>query len=149
MRPKYLPAPLFNVGDEVIMCSKAAGIVGRFDLGGAALYPVSEGVWAPDPNIRDPEDWFCFAIANTKTAFSEAHSPLASGEDGPEFRDICVFPWTMADETIAVSREAMEGPDVWIDRALARSVFLSRALGDALDAAGLREPFRLYRASVI
>ncbi len=59
------------------------------------------------------------------------------------------FPWEMADDLIAVRAEAEEGPGVWVDRTLARSVFLSRQLGDALDAAGVREAFRLYRARLI
>jgi hypothetical protein len=149
MRPKYSPAPLFEAGGRWIMSSKAAGVFGSFDLGSGALCPVHEGVWAPDAKTRDPDEWFCWIFGNSKTAFSEAHSPLALGRDGPELRDICNFPWEMADDLIAVRAEAKEGPDVWVDRTLARSVFLSRQLGDALDAAGFREAFRLYRARLI
>lgn len=149
MKPKYTPEPVFDANGFWIMCSEAAEIFQRFDLGGGALYPVSEGVWAPDPAFRDPREWLCWIFGNVKRAFSEAHSPLAPGRDGPELRDICNFPWEMGDDVIAVSEDAKDGPDVWIDRTLMKSVFLSRPLGDAVDAAGLRQAFRLYRARVI
>jgi hypothetical protein len=48
-----------------------------------------------------------------------------------------------------VSREALDGSDVWVDPLLSRSLFLSQRLGDALDAAGLRQDFRLFRCQVI
>ena len=149
MRQKCEPAPLFNAGGRWVMCSKAADIFCGFDLGGGALCPVSEGVWAPDPATRDPDAWFCWVFGNAKQAFQESHSPSAPGRDGPELRDICNFPWKMGDDLIAVSGAANEGPDVWVDRTLARSVFLSRQLGDALNAAGFRDAFRLHRARVI
>jgi hypothetical protein len=55
----------------------------------------------------------------------------------------------MADDVIAVSAGALGGADVWIDRTLFKSVFFSRQLGDAVDAAGFRKAFRLYRARLI
>jgi hypothetical protein len=149
MGPKYAPAPLFEAGGRWIMCSAAADIFRRFDLGGGALCPVREGVWAPDPTARDPDNWFCWIFGNAKKAFSESNSPSAPGVDGPQFRDECALPWKMTDDVIAVSTEALSGPDVWVDRTLFKSVFLSRELGDALDAEGFREAFRLYRARVI
>ncbi|MET1112192.1 MAG: hypothetical protein ABWX67_11760 [Allosphingosinicella sp.] len=149
MRPKYTPEPLFDADGFWIVCSKAAEILRGFDLGGGTLNRVSEGVWAPDPAVRDPDEWFCWTFGNAKKAFLQAHSPQAPGRDGPELRDVCNMPFAMADDVIAVSADATRGPDVWIDRGLARSVFLSRALGDALDSAGLGKAFRIYRARVV
>ena len=59
------------------------------------------------------------------------------------------MPWEMEDGDIAVSRTALAGPDVWVDTALFQSIFLSGPLGDALDEAGLRHDFRLFRCKVV
>ena len=59
------------------------------------------------------------------------------------------MPWTPADDDVAVSDQALPGPDVWLDNMLFQSVFLSGPLGDALDAAGLREAFHLFKCRVI
>ena len=58
------------------------------------------------------------------------------------------LPFSCADDDIAVSPLAVEGPDVWVDPTLFKSVFLSRALGDALVEAGMRASMGLYRARV-
>ena len=50
---------------------------------------------------------------------------------------------------MAVSAAALGGPDVWVDPTLFKSVFVSGRLGDALDEAGLRKAFRLYRSRVV
>jgi hypothetical protein len=58
------------------------------------------------------------------------------------------LPTIKKDDQLAVSPAAFDGPDVWVDPLLFKSVFLSGALGDALDAAGLRRAFDLFRCRV-
>ncbi|WP_199857728.1 hypothetical protein [Erythrobacter sp. EC-HK427] len=55
----------------------------------------------------------------------------------------------MSTNFIAVSRAALQGPDVWLDDGLFKSLFMSRRLGDALEAAGLKETPFLYKARVV
>jgi len=55
----------------------------------------------------------------------------------------------MSDGAFAVSRDALGGPDVWVDPLLLKSIFVSGALGDALEAAGLRKALRLFKCRVI
>ena len=59
------------------------------------------------------------------------------------------LPSRLNDEDVAVSRVALTGPDVWIDKMLFKSLFLSGPLGDSLDRAGLRNSFQLHRCRVL
>jgi hypothetical protein len=132
-----------------IVTSRAADVMKQFDLGGGALYPVSEGIFQKDQVTRVPGDYFCWIFGNVKTAFLEQHSPKARPMSGAVTRDWCKMPFVLADNDIAVSSAAQIGPDVWVDPILFQSLFVSARLGDALEAAGLRKAFRLFRCPVL
>jgi hypothetical protein len=140
---------LFMGGCHWTVSEKAAEIIGQFDLGGGALYPVSEGVFEFGNEIRMPGEYFTWIFGNVKQAFLPDETPKKEYL-GPYPPAWWHMPWDdMADDDIAVSREALDGSDVWVDPLLSRSLFLSQRLGDALDAAGLRQDFRLFRCQVI
>jgi hypothetical protein len=132
-----------------IVTAHAADILKQFDLGGGALYPVSEGIFQKDQVTRVPGDYFCWIFGNVKNAFLEQHSPRAKPMSGADTRDWCKMPFDLADDDIAVSSAAQIGPDVWVDPILFQSLFVSARLGDALEAAGLRKAFRLFRCPVL
>ena len=141
------PIPnLFFAGTHWIVSAKAAEIIGRFDLGGGALYPVSEGVFEYDNLKRIPGEYFSWIFGNVKEKFLPDETPKKR-RLGPT--SWWHMPWEMEDGDIAVSRTALAGPDVWVDTALFQSIFLSGPLGDALDEAGLRHDFRLFRCKVV
>jgi hypothetical protein len=138
--------PLFGAGGFWIVSGKAAGIIGSFDLGGGSLYPVSQGLFAEDEKTRVPGEFFVWIIGNQKSAFlpAETMNKRPFGVAGLRWK----LPWTLNDLDIAVSRAAEAGPASWIDPALFNAVFVSRALGDALDAAGLTKAFHLFKARI-
>jgi hypothetical protein len=138
---------LFFASSYWIISGRAAGVLRQFDLGEGALYPVSEGVFNRDDRTRLPKEYFCWIFGNKKSAFlsQESRNVRAPKIEGLWWN----MPWTPADDDVAVSGEALQGPDVWLDKMLFKSVFLSGPLGDALDAAGLREVFHLFKCRVI
>lgn len=139
---------LFWAMSQWIVSSKAADILRQHDLGGGALYPVSDGVFQKDGKTRVPGDYFCWVFGNTKSAFLAAETPsvqpLEAGTEG-----LWRLPAKLSDGAITVARLAMSGPEIWLDPTLFKSVFLSRPLGDALEQAGLHTAFRLFKCRVI
>jgi hypothetical protein len=136
----------FYAGSHCIVSEKAADIIRRFDLGGGALYPVSEGMYEFGNEIRMPGHYFTWIFGNVKQAFLPDESTMKF-KLGPT--SWWHMPLEMADGAAAVSRAAIDGPDVWVDPTLVEAIFLSQGLGDALDAAGLAQDFRLFRCRVI
>ncbi|WP_212470802.1 hypothetical protein [Bradyrhizobium liaoningense] len=120
----------------------------RFDLGNGALYPVVEGLFQSDNATPMAGAYFSWIFGSAKRAFLEAHSPTAEPLS-LGMRDRCIFPFAMSDGAFAVSRDVLTGPDVWVDPLLLRSIFVSGALGDALDAASLRGALCLFKCQVI
>ncbi|MEL6528328.1 MAG: hypothetical protein AAGK01_02635 [Pseudomonadota bacterium] len=137
---------LFLAKGHVIVSEKAADIISQFDLGAGALYPVVDGVFHGDGTTKLAEDYFSLVFGNSKSAFLPDQTPEKDTFGGTG--RIWNLPWTMSDDNIAVSNLATDGADVWVDQTLFKSFFLSGDLGDALDKAGLRKAFYLYRARV-
>ena len=138
---------LFLAMGQWIVSAKAADVLRRFDLGGGALYPVSGGVYQKDGVTAVPGTYYCWTFGNAKRAFDETASvnmeePVVSGL-------WWTMPWNIADDDVAVTSEALQGPAVWLDAGLFKSIFVSGPLGDALAAAGLTRDFRLHRCRVI
>ena len=141
---------LFDAEGMWVVSSRAADIMRGFDLGGGALYPVSEGTYQKDNKTLIPGgDFFTWIYGNTKTAFLEQHSPNVKPMSGPGGREWCKVSSQQKDDDVAISSAALTGPDVWVDPILFKSLFLSAALGDALVAQGMKVSMRLLRCRVI
>ena len=138
---------LFWARSQWIVSERAADIIRQFNLGDGALYPVSEGVFQSDGLTPLPGNFFCWIFGNTKNAFIPDLSRNMRSPDVPGLW--WSMPWKLQDEDVAVSQAALVGPEVWLDKMLFKSVFLSGPLGDALDRAGLRKAFRLFKCRVI
>jgi hypothetical protein len=143
------PIPdMFLADGQPVVSARVAEILARFDLGNGALYPLAEGLFQADNTTPMAGAYFSWIFGSAKRAFLEAHSPTAKPLS-PGNRDRCVFPFAMSDGAFAVSGDALSGPDVWVDPLLLKSIFVSGALGDALEAAGLREALCLFKCQVI
>jgi hypothetical protein len=138
---------LFSARGHWIVSARAADVLRKFDLGGGALYPVTEGIFLEDEVTRIDGDYYCWIFGNIKMGLM----PEVSANLRPPAVEGLWYhmPWKLADGDVAVSKDVLGGPDVWLDKMLFQSIFLSRELGDALDAVGLRKAFRLYKARVI
>lgn len=138
---------LFFVEGYWLVSERAASIMRQFDLGGGALYSVSEGLFYIDQKTRLPGNYYCWIFGNKKQAFLPDETPdkMKFGVGGVRWE----MPYNLMDDNIAVSRDALQGSAVWLDDSLFKAVFMSRPLGDALHAAGLCKAFCLYKARVI
>lgn len=130
-----------------IVSERVAEILQRFDLGEGAVYPISEGLYLSDESTRIPGNFYSWAFAGSKSAFLPDQTPEKEpfGISGKRWN----LPSKMRDGNVAVSSSALDGPDVWLDDGLFKSLFLSGPLGDALEAAGLKEALFLFKARVV
>lgn len=137
---------LFWAMSQWIVSERAADVIRQFDLGGGSLYPVTEGVFQSDNITPVRGNYFCWIFGNAKNAFlPEASKNVEPPAIPGLWWDM---PWKPQDNDIAVSQAALSGADVWLDPMLFKSLFLSSSLGDALDQAGMRKSFRLYKCRV-
>jgi len=141
-----LPELFYGYGCWVIS-SAAAEIFRQFDLGQGALYPVDVLERDRITPINGP--WFCINFGNRKSAFIPEkstrfrHDYVSDGKKGWFPR----LPYN--DNNLSVSREALFGPDVWIDPDVGSAFFISDGLGVALKNAKLDRGFMLGRCQVV
>ena len=138
--------PVFDANGFYVVNGTVAEILSRHDLGEGGLYPVD--VWQSDRATPVKGPWFCWTFGNTKCAFTKANS-VNLRDFGPSDSEWANMPYAPADFDVAVTRDALGGPEVWLDLPLFKAVFMSRELGDELVAANLGQFFRLYRAKII
>jgi hypothetical protein len=138
---------LFLANAYPIISERAAAILRQFDLGAGSIYPVN-AVFQKDRKTPIAGDFFCWIFGNTKSAFNADASPAARPFAGPN-SGRWKMPFVQKDGQLAVGIDALEGPDVWVDPTLFKSVFVSGRLGDAFAEAGLRKGFRLSCCRVV
>ena len=142
------PIPdIFFAEGQSIISARVAEILSRFDLGNGALTLLLKGYSkvTTRPRSREP-------ISPGYSAARRGHfwkpTLRLQGRTARAGGTGAYFPFKMSDGAIAVSRDALGGPDVWVDPLLLKSIFVSGALGDAMDAAGLREALCLFKCQV-
>lgn len=143
---EHVPDIFFGCGSWIIS-ERVAEILQRFDLGEGAVFPVSEGLYLRDESTRIPGNYYSWVAGSKKAAYDSGNSVNVRREGN--FGPWDLMPWVPSDGDIAVSGAALEGPDVWKDDGLFKSLFLSGPLGNALEAAGLKEALFLYKARVV
>jgi hypothetical protein len=123
-------AHLFKVNGFLCMTEKTATVLRQHDLGTGGLYPP---FWALN-----------FGAKKTALAMEESRSV-----DGPNWRGNCRPELWIKDDDFAVTRAAMDGPDLWGDERVETGFFISPRLGAALHKAGLAKMFHLLRCRVV
>ena len=141
-----VPDVFLGCGFRVIS-GRVADILQRFDLGKGAVLPISDGLYLSDESTRIPGSYYSWHVGTKKAAYDSENSVNVRKEKIPGLWDM--MPYFPADGDVAVSGVALEGPDVWLDDGLFKSLFLSGPLGGALEAAGLKESLFLYEARVV
>ena len=145
---KKLP-PVFDIGYATLVSEDACRVFSPFDLGKGSICPMREGIFQSDQSTRYATNYSSWVIGNKKNAVlldqSEGKRKLNRRGDVWHLK----HDDGLADDMVAVSGAALEGPDQWVDPLLQGSLFLSRQLGDAIVEAGLKKAFFLHRARVI
>ncbi len=135
---------LFCLNGFMCVTEKAAAVLRQFDLGAGGLYPLElvrhDGV--------TPLDGFYWALN-----FGEKKNALAMeasrSVDGPNGKGACRPELWVKDDDFAVTRAALDGPDIWGDERVKMSFFVSPRLGQALHKAGLARVFHLLRCRIV
>ena len=135
--------PIFYARSAWVVNGACAAVLRRFDLGLGALYPVR--ILKLDRVTPYDGEYFCLNIGNAKHAFLPAQSNRADDWPGGRWHP----PYVLEDGDFAVSEAALQGPDLWVDPLIVRTLFMSEALGDALKAAKLDKPFILSSCRVM
>jgi hypothetical protein len=138
---------LFDAAGYWIVSERAAEVLRRFDLGGGAIYPITDGLYEEDNETRIPGVYFCWIFGNVKSTFLPDETPRKRpfGVAGVRWN----MPTIPKDNDIALSPDARGGADVWIDPKLFQSLFVSGQLAKALALEGLYDAFRLKTCRII
>jgi hypothetical protein len=107
----------------------------RFDLGNGGIEPVR--AFKMDHHTPLAGQYFCLWFDNLKRAFLPGESAKVA--------DFVTGVWTtepgFSDGSIVCSKDALSGPDIWVDPRLYGSLFLSDRLVNALAEAKLENAF--------
>ncbi len=141
--PHFFFHDLFCVSNEAITVLRDA------DLGAAQMAPVRFFGKGMVDEVEEPVE--VLMPCNPKTAFLHEASPkvMARLQGIPALTRAPQAKADLAEDDVAVSAAALEGPEVWVDPTYRRTCFFSGRLVDALRAAGLAEDFRFRRTRVI
>jgi hypothetical protein len=137
-----LPDFFFGYGYWIVS-SAAAAVLRAFDLGHGELRPVR--VLESDRRTPVGGEWFCLNFGNRKHALAPQQSQNIRQRAQGLYKASAV----LRDNDLAVSRAALEGPDLWVDEQMWDALFLSEALGTALKKAKADRGFMLLEVRVV
>lgn len=144
---RWTKPPHFFASIFYFVSAEVAGVLRCFDLGQGALHPVQ--IYQDDGVTPVPGECFIWNFGTVKNVIS----PLRSGDLHPcGSAQTKQYVWpsrTASDDSIAVSRAALEGPDVWVDPMVRDTLFISDPLRSALKKARLDKSFKLFRVPVV
>ena len=143
------PPPLFRGYCGVpILTAACAEVLRRFDLGRTTLHPIEllkqdrkTPVLKGDYVGMLPGE-YRERVVPQATSLRLKH---VGGTTPPRYNTYC----DVTDDAIALSPEALEPPDLWIDRRLIDRMFVTDRLGEALVEAGWRDVMKLTRCRVV
>ncbi len=121
---------------------ESAAVLSSFDMGNSRLYPTR--IWYPDRKTPVPGNYFYLNIANLKDAFL----PGSSREFEPYNNAWAARLVSLGNDKTVLGRKALEGPDIWIDKNVWHSFFLSDALVKGLKKAGILGDWGVYRCII-
>lgn len=145
---KKLP-PVFNIGYALLVANDVKFVFDGLDLGEGDVLPMEEGIFQSDQTTKYAKSYSSWVIGNKKSAVL-LDETIAKSKLSPlsPVWDLSSSP-VLVDDAVAVSREALAGPDQWVDPLLQGSLFFSGQLGDRIVEAGLRDAFFMHRCRVI
>jgi len=141
---KKLP-DLCTAGGFWTVSAATAEVLQQFDLGDGGLYPVE--LFQHNRTKRIEGEYFCWNFGNVKKTYLPEESPdVKRPYPGRDFWKLRLAP---KDGDVALSSEALNPPDAWIEHNFHRAFFLSDPLVQALRAAKVTRNFTLRKCRVI
>ena len=131
------------VGSYWFVSKNAAVVLRRFNLGGGNLYPVD--VLKKDRATSVGGEWFCLNFGNAKRTFIPDQSTNVHARSAGQW----VASLTLSDNELALSSDALSGPDLWIEPIVRSAIFFSEELGKALKKAKADKGFFFRKCQVV
>lgn len=123
-------------------------ILSRFDLGTGGLVPFP--IYEADETTPYPVNYSFLNFGGQKNCFLSEESNNAFLEYVLEDENVEMWDvYPERDGDIAVSKAALDGPDLWMDSRVLRKIFMSDALAEALIASKIQPDWRLTKCRVI
>lgn len=133
------------VGGFWTVTAECADVLSKFDLGDSNLYPTK--LYQYDRKTLVEGDYFCLNFGAQKNTLLPDASPRI--QKPHEDQDMWKAWPNVRDGDIALSLDATNGPDLWIEIHMRRAFFLSDLLVQALKAAKLTRCFGLRKCRVL
>jgi hypothetical protein len=133
---------LFISRGYIVVSEAAARILRGIDLGAGALYPVR--VTLADQQTPVGEGWYCLNFGNVQqSVVREESRGLMQARPG-----VWLLSAYRKAGDVAVSRDVIDGPDIWVDPRVVGGFFVSGRLGAMIEQARLTG-FYLSKCRVI
>jgi hypothetical protein len=142
-----VPPVIANAG--VFLRDDVKAVFDPFDLGAAQVFPVQLCDTTPDREIPVPV-WYLNPVNSRRTV-----DPGLSGMERPKLGTLVGDYYHPPSDLrarhrlVRTHREAMGGPDLWIDPMIHRTLFLSQRLAERLVAEGLQKAFDLWPTTLV
>ncbi len=141
----YKFTDLFIANALPVVSGRLSEVLRRFDLGSASLHPVP--VFKKDKEMSVEGDWYFLNFGNVKHAFIPEQSK-GIGFEQIEGTELWIMGAYGKPDDIAVSSEALVGPDIWVEPRCVKVFFLSDRLASVIKDDGLTG-FDLVRCKVV
>lgn len=136
-------------GPFLTVNQKIADVISRFDLGEGGLVPVP--LFKADLVTPWPEKHYYINYGGPKNALLPEESNKVDfwiEVPGTGEKKYKLAPY-VSDNDVALSSDAFEGADIWIDPALRAKLFLNGAVVEALLAANVNVDLRLMKCRIV
>lgn len=139
---------LFTAGTFYAVKGKLAEVLKKIDLGEGGL--IEFPIYAADKTTQLPGPFYLLNFGAIKDSFVPSESKKLRvrrtiENDGYERWGT----YRLEDGDIAVTREALEGADLWFERKLEKRIFMSGRLYDAILEAKVETKFQFAKARMI
>lgn len=131
--------PDFFYKDFYFLTAKTAEVMRRHDVGNGYLHPI---------DVVQKHDHLEYAFILVPGNEKKAFVPDASDRIKERFPGWYSLPAVPGDDELAMSKAALEGPDIWGQWGVP-GLYLSKALGDDLKASGVSRYFHLKRVRIV
>jgi hypothetical protein len=144
---KTLPEAFYANG-YIVVQQKCFDVFSQFDLGQTDLVPAK--IYQKDRTTEIEGQFYVFNFGCIKESFiPEKSLGMRKPFQTPDGLVWSGPPVPPEDNQLAVSPDALSGPDLWFEKGLPRLIFMTGRLRDALKAEKLHVPFKFFKCHVV
>lgn len=139
---------IFFAGGFLVVRGKLAEVLSHFDLGEGGLVPFQ--IYQADLEMPYPGEFFLlnFGCRKNTIAKDQSQNIVVRGiQENTGIELLRVNSWSQ-DGDIALSRSALDGPDLWFEERIDSKIFMSDALAQAIIGIGMQDVFDLKECRI-